>query len=249
MTGTDGGPVTRPTFYARWLSPEGYLGAHLVVGFLVALLTGLLFRFVKEEVFAAEATLAADDYAYALMQRIASPTLTAVMRVATRLGDTEVLTVLSAAVALALGLRGSKRRLYAFLAVMIGGSLLNVLLKDYYQRPRPSTIGVMATAHGFSFPSGHSMGSMLFYGSLAYVVYFSIEEHHKWRILAVLLCILATLVVGLSRVYLGVHYFSDVAAGFAAGLCWIAICLSGTEAWVRWRDRRRGRRPAADERG
>ena len=247
-TGTGGEPVERPTFYTRWLSPEGYLGAHLVVGFLVALVMGLLFDYVEDEVFDAEATLAADAGAQELVRRIASPALTSAMRLLTHLGDTGVLVGLSAVVSVVLGLQHSKRRLYAFLATMIGGSLLNVLLKNYYQRARPSTLGELATAHGFSFPSGHSMGSMLFFGSLAYVVYFSIDRGRAWRALAVLLCIVATLVVGFSRVYLGVHYFSDVVAGFAAGLCWIGVCLSGTEGWVKWRDWRRGRTLAADER-
>ena len=59
------------------------------------------------------------------------------------------------------------------------------------------------------------------------------------------LCVLVILCIGASRVYLGVHYLSDVLAGFAAGLCWVAVCLSGTEAWVRWRDWRRKRAGAA----
>lgn len=233
--------VERPTFYTRWLSAEGYLGAHLVVGFAVALVAGVVFTEISGVVFTAQTTLEADAAAQRVASEIASPTLTAAMFALTRLGDTWLLTLLSIAVGVALGFSHSKRRLYAFIATMAGGSLLNLALKGYYQRARPFEIEPLATAHGFSFPSGHTMGSMLFFGSLAYVVYFTLETHHALRILGVILCIAATIVVGLSRVYLGVHYFSDVVAGWVAALCWIGVCLTGTEAWVKWRDWRRKR--------
>ena len=129
---------------------------------------------------------------------------------------------------------GSRRRLYAFLATMGGGGMLLLTLKQYYHRARPAT--PLTTAHGYSFPSGHAMGSMLFYGSLAYVLHHTIHGHRGWRRLAVSACALMILAIGTSRIYLGVHYFTDVIGGFAAGLCWIAVCLSGTEAWAQWRE-------------
>jgi undecaprenyl-diphosphatase len=89
------------------------------------------------------------------------------------------------------------------------------------------------------------MGATLLFGSLAYVIYFSIDHSRRLRLLAVTLCVLMILCIGASRIYLGVHFLSDVLAGFAAGLCWVAVCLSGTEAWVRWRDWRRKRAAAA----
>jgi undecaprenyl-diphosphatase len=79
-------------------------------------------------------------------------------------------------------------------------------------------------------------------GSLALVVYYSIARHRGGRAAAVVLCMLLVVLVGGSRVYLGVHYLTDVLAGFAAGLAWICVCLSATEAWVRVRDWRRRRR-------
>ena len=85
------------------------------------------------------------------------------------------------------------------------------------------------------------MGSMLFYGSLAYVVYFSIEKHRGWRVAAAVTCMALVVLVGGSRIYLGVHYLTDVLAGFAGGLFWICVCLSATEGWIRLRDWRRRR--------
>ena len=237
--------ATRPSLYARWLSPEGYLGLHLVVGFLVAVLAGWGFGRIAGWVFGSETTLHADRWAQEVAARWRSPALTAFMRFVTHFGKLWVLTVLSLSVGGALLWARSHRRLYAFAATVVGGAILNPALKEVYRRARPSGIDWLGTAHGYSFPSGHAMGATLLFGSLAYVIYFSIDHSRRLRVLAVTLCGLLTLVIGMSRVYLGVHYLSDVVAGFAAGLCWLAVCLSGTEAWVRWRDWRRKRAEAA----
>jgi hypothetical protein len=128
---------------------------------------------------------------------------------------------------------------------MAGGALLNFLLKLYYHRARPTSSLVLA--HGYSFPSGHSMGSMCFFASLAYVIFFTIERRHVLRIVAAIACALSVLAIGASRIYLGVHYFTDVVAGYAAGLAWLAVCFTGVEAWVRWSDYRAARRKAGEK--
>jgi membrane-associated phospholipid phosphatase len=238
-------PVTRPSFYSRWLSPEGYLGLHLVGGFLVALLAGFVFGRIADWVFDAPATRAADRYAQRVAAAWVSPGLTAFMRFVSFVGKPTVITVICAIVGGVLLWARSHRRLYAFGATMIGGGLLNPALKGVFQRDRPSGFDALGSAPGYSFPSGHAMGAMLLFGSLAYVIYFSIDHSRRLRVLAVTLCVLMILSIGASRIYLGVHYLSDVLAGFAAGLCWVGVCLSGTEAWVRWRDWRRKRAAAA----
>jgi membrane-associated phospholipid phosphatase len=240
-----GEPTHRPSLYTRWLSPEGYLGLHLVVGFVVALLAGWVFGGIADWVFASAATRAADRYAQQVAANWRTPALTAFMRLMSLFGQLWMLAVIAVPVAAALLRARSHRRLYAFAATMVGGALLNPALKEVFRRARPSGIVTLGTAHGYSFPSGHAMGAMMLFGSLAYVVYFSIEHHRRLRLLAVTLCVLMILCIGASRIYLGVHYLSDVLAGFAAGLCWVAVCLSGTEAWVRWGDWRRKRAAAA----
>jgi undecaprenyl-diphosphatase len=238
-------PVSRPSFYARWLSPEGYLGLHLVIGFLVAVLAGWAFGGIADWVFDAPATRAADRWAQRVAAAWVSPGLTAFMRLESLVGQTWMAGIISGIVAAVLLRARSHRRLYAFLATMIGGTLLNPALKAVFHRDRPSGFAALGHAAGYSFPSGHAMAATLLYGSLAYVIYFTIDHSRRLRLLAVTLCTLMILCIGASRIYLGVHYLSDVLAGFAAGLCWVAVCLSGTEAWVRWRDWRRRRASAA----
>jgi membrane-associated phospholipid phosphatase len=238
-------PVTRPSFYSRWLSAEGYLGLHLVAGFLVAVLAGWIFGGIADWVFDSPTTRAADHWAQRVAAAWISPGLTAFMRFASSVGKPQIVALISLTVMGVLLWARSHRRLYAFAATMIGGTLLNPALKLVFHRDRPSGFAALGHAAGYSFPSGHAMGATLLFGSLAYVIYFSIDHSLRLRVLAVTLCALMILSIGASRVYLGVHYLSDVLAGFAAGLCWVGVCLSGTEAWVRWRDWRRKRAAAA----
>ena len=95
-------------------------------------------------------------------------------------------------------------------------SLLIVGLKHLYHRPRPS-ISHLVSASGFSFPSGHSLGSVVIFGTIGIVLWQHL--HRSWQRYSVsILLALATVMIGLSRIYLGVHYPSDVLAGFVLGL-------------------------------
>jgi undecaprenyl-diphosphatase len=226
----------RPSFYGRWLSPEGHLGRHLLIGLLVLLATAVAFDFITDKVFSTHDIRLADAHAQVVARRLMSPRMTAIMQTISMFGSGPALVSLSLAVIAWLLKVKSHRRLYAFVLSVAGGSLVNLLLKHYYHRARPSSPLVLA--HGYSFPSGHAMEAVCFYGSLAYVIHFTIERRRRLRTAAVLACGLAVLAIGASRIYLGVHYFTDVVAGYVAGLFWMAACFTGVEAWTRWRDYR-----------
>jgi membrane-associated phospholipid phosphatase len=107
--------------------------------------------------------------------------------------------------------------------VAIGGMTLMLLLKDIFSRPRP-LIPLLEPAKGFSFPSGHAMMSFSFYGLLIYMVYENVRNPYlKWILITCLFILI--FLIGFSRVYLRVHYASDVIAGFAAGFIWIVLSL------------------------
>lgn len=114
------------------------------------------------------------------------------------------------------------------------GGLLNYALKLYFQRARPELAGVLKEATGYAFPSGHSMGSMVVYGAICWA---SVRILPSWRKDSTAIAFLCTLVlaIGLSRIYLGVHWFSDVVGGFAAGLGWVVTSTAGFEAWLQVR--------------
>lgn len=103
-------------------------------------------------------------------------------------------------------------------------AILNVVLKELVQRPRPEDIGLVVET-GFSFPSGHSMVAMAFFGLLVWLVW----HYEKDRVMRLACCggfSLIILLIGISRIYLGVHYASDVLAGFCVSLAWLALYTS-----------------------
>ena len=103
---------------------------------------------------------------------------------------------------------------------------LNMILKDIFLRPRPDFSLAFLHASGFSFPSGHAMNSTAFYGMIAYLI---IITYRDWKVktLAIIAWLGLSILIGFSRIYLGVHYFTDVAAGWAAGVLWLTICILG----------------------
>lgn len=110
---------------------------------------------------------------------------------------------------------------------LAGGYGLNEVLKAVFHRTRPDFIW-LTQAKGYSFPSGHAMVAAGFYGFLGYLVWLNLKERTKGRTTLLVSVTLAVIIsIGVSRIYLGVHYFSDVAAGFSAGFLWMLSCILG----------------------
>jgi membrane-associated phospholipid phosphatase len=122
-----------------------------------------------------------------------------------------------------------------YLAVAAGGgALLNVALKQYFARARPDAAEMLRRANGYSFPSGHAMGSAVAFGALAYLASRSLKTGAA-RSAVVAAAITLVCGVALSRVYLGVHWISDVAAGVAIGFVWVTATTSAYEVLRRVR--------------
>ena len=115
-----------------------------------------------------------------------------------------------------------------FFSSVAGGFVLNALLKITFHRARPDLWPALVAEHTYSFPSGHSTMSTVFYGGLAAVV-FHLTERVGPRIAAVAGALLAILSIMASRVYLGVHWTTDVVAGFTVGIFWVAVSAIATE--------------------
>lgn len=154
-----------------------------------------------------------------------SPAIAAFFSGVTHLGDGATIAGLGAVVALALVLRRRLVPLYAWILALAGSGLLNVMLKGWFERDRPGEVPLLAS---WSFPSGHAMNSMVAYGMLAYLLARYVPR--KWMPTIVAVAVTLVLLVGASRIFLGFHYFSDVLAGFAAGLAWLTVCITVVEA-------------------
>lgn len=117
----------------------------------------------------------------------------------------------------------SWRFILELLAVIVLAALANMALKRFIDRARPS-IEHLVTVETLSYPSGHAMSAMAFYGFLTYLT-FHIKMAKRLRTLLCFIFIFLIFSIGISRVYLGVHFPSDVVGGFIAGLIWIAFCV------------------------
>jgi membrane-associated phospholipid phosphatase len=163
------------------------------------------------------------------------------IRVVSFLGSLEVLTLVGVLVAVALLVQRSWLTLAVWLVAVLGGEVLNLLIKDLFARPRPSFERPLVVETSYSFPSGQAMESLVVYGMLAYFAVLASRGQGKRAISVGGAAVLVAL-IGFSRLYLGAHYFSDVAGGFAAGGAWLSAVITGWEV-MRRRDMasRRGR--------
>jgi membrane-associated phospholipid phosphatase len=158
--------------------------------------------------------------------------LTDFIRVVSFLGSLEVLALVGVLVALALLVQRSWLTLAVWLVAVLGGEVLNLLLKDLFARPRPSFEHPLVVETSYSFPSGQAMESLVVYGMLAYFAVLTLRSQRA-RAVSVGGAALIVVLIGLSRVYLGAHYVSDVVGGFAAGGAWLGVVVTVWEAMRR----------------
>lgn len=124
-----------------------------------------------------------------------------------------------------------KRRwvhLGVWVIAIAGGEVLNLILKSLINRPRPSYADAFVQEIYTSFPSGHAMLSVILYGMLAYFLILTLKNL-RLRILIAFIAILVIVLIGISRLYLGVHYLSDVIAGYFAGGIWLVTCITAMD--------------------
>ncbi len=189
----------------------------LAFAFLVAVGTLAVFGLLAEDVYEHE-SVAWDAQANIALHAQATPTFDAIMNAASWIGSGPVLVGL-----LLLSAGGlwfvRRRRDAAYLVVaLVGSGLLNEVLKLIFQRARPQLAWSLPNPT-YSFPSGHSMSSLVFFLGLAVVVW--VIGGPRWGGIAVVCASLLVLAIGISRIYLGQHYLSDVIGGYSAGLCWL----------------------------
>lgn len=161
-----------------------------------------------------------DEAAFAFTEANSSPAITSVLKFITVFASFPFLLVTSLSVA-AFYLFIKKHKWYTvkIVAMALGGTLLNQGLKFFFERPRPTT-----EIENFSFPSGHAMIGLTFYGVMIYLAWKNIENK-AIRYTVCGLLILLVLVISYSRVYLQVHYATDVIAGLAGGIFWLLTGL------------------------
>ncbi len=220
----------------RRLTPGEYLGLHLTVGLLAAAGCIWLFGGIAEDVVSNDPLVSFDQAVANTLHDLALPALTTFFLFVTALGSLETIALLGVVGAVVFGVRRQRLHLATWFAALVGSAALNQLLKTLFARPRPYFEHPLVLETSYSFPSGHAMESLVLYGMLAY---FAVLALRTWRARTAIVfgTALLVLLIGFSRLYLGVHYFSDVTAGYAAGGVWLSTCITAMEFARRSRQR------------
>ena len=209
---------SQPTNEKRWFE---FLSLSLLLGLGTAIAALIFFGWLADEVLEGDSRHF-DELTRASIHQLASPALTIVMRGFSFVGSTIALTIGTIIVVVRFAMKklGHEARLFAL--TMIGAGLLNITLKLAFKRARPEPFFNLSLPETYSFPSGHSLTSAVFFGALAA----TLTARTKSRRVRVAIWIVSTLMfltIGFSRIYLGVHHTTDVIAGFAAALIWILV--------------------------
>jgi membrane-associated phospholipid phosphatase len=196
----------------------------LVASLFFAAFLVLIFRWFASEVGEGE-TEAFDHAVRNFVHEFATPVLTSVVKIVSFTGKAAVLTGLGTIVAAVLAYLRFWRDIALLLITMGGEIVLELMLKASYQRARPDTFFDLPAPESYSFPSGHALGSLCFYGIAAYIISRRVSSPRTKAAIALAAAAWVS-AVGFSRVYLGVHYPSDVLGGYFVGIIWLAAVIT-----------------------
>lgn len=216
-------------FIRARVSRDSHFGLRLTLSVLLFIGASWLFAGIAEDVATGDPLVEMDRQITQWFHAYATPGVTRWMLIITDAHSTTPISILGIAFGLYLWWR---RRWYWLLTLAValpGGMLLNLLLKQIFRRDRPSLDDPLLSLATYSFPSGHVVGATLFYGVLAA---FLASKQPTWgkQFFVVLGASSLVILVGITRIYLGVHYFSDVVAAAAWSVAWLTLWLVAIDA-------------------
>ena len=215
-----------------------FLSLSLLLGLAAAVGALIFFGWLADEVLEGE-TRHFDEATRAAVHELASPLLTTIMRGFSFVGSTISLTLLTILAVAWFASRKLGREAKLFAITMIGAGLLNITLKLAFKRERPVPFFNLTPPETYSFPSGHSLTSACFFGALAAILTARVKSRRA-RLVIWIVCTVMFLLIGFSRIYLGVHHTTDVIAGFVAALIWILVVRFVEIQLARRRRRKQG---------
>ena len=216
-------------FVAQRFEPEEYLGLHLTAGLTISIGALWLFGTLMEDVLNHTAVTQFDVTILEWFHRNNTEMGIRIFEAISFLGSPVVLSVLGVAFAIYFVKRHAWIFLASWISALAGAGILDWVLKATVKRPRPAYAVAILHGHSFSFPSGHALASLMAYGMTAYFVIVLRVKKSLSREIVISLATILILAIGVSRLYLGVHYFTDVIAGYAAGTVWLSACVTGAE--------------------
>jgi membrane-associated phospholipid phosphatase len=211
------------------------VGLELLAG--LAILTGSawIFGWMVEDL--AEGDTKVDTRLADWLHEHASPDLTTFFEAVTRLGNVSTLLVVVLLASAVLWRKGWIAELQLLVLAGVGAEIITVGLKHGFQRDRPFFSDPLATESSYSFPSGHASVSLAVYGTLGFIAARHLGSRRaQFAVLAGTTVLV--LLIGFSRLYLGVHFLSDVIAGYSLGIAWVALCVVLLQLRLRLKERR-----------
>jgi undecaprenyl-diphosphatase len=157
------------------------------------------------------------------LHQFANPYLDLIMLKITQLGNPSFVITVSIITFCLLWLRNHHREAIIFLLACLGASILHMGMKLIFAKPRPQLWMQLITPKTFSFPSGHALGSLVLYGFIEYLLS---QYYPKFAQLIYIFTVTLIFLIGLSRLYLGVHWPTDIIAGYGIGFLWLTLCLT-----------------------
>ncbi|MBT2586709.1 phosphatase PAP2 family protein [Arthrobacter sp. ISL-95] len=223
------------------LGPYAALIITLVVGLAIALSLALVFGEVYESVTEADGVAGLDDPVLAAAKTVRSPALDMATTAYTNIGGTVGMPLIAVGIMIFLA---TKRRSWTpvilMLAAGLGSLVITILGKPIFGRSRPDIADAIPPyEHSASFPSGHSLNSIVIAGIVAYLIILRLKTT-KARVITVLVAAAFAFTMGLSRVYLGHHWLTDVLAAWAIGIAWLALVITAHRLYLTVRTRRHG---------
>lgn len=223
-------------FVLARFAPGGILGLHLTIGLVTSLAALWLFGGITEDVIHHDPLTVFDVTLAHWFRAHATPAGDRAFYAITLVGTPPSLGAIGVVVAGVLAWRRHWLAFWGWGAAFVGAGVIDWTLKHVIRRPRPPYAEAFYVEHGFSFPSGHATMSLVAFGMLAYLLIAFWAPARRAPLAISLGAVFLALLIGFSRLYLGVHYFSDVVGGYAAAAVWLAACASGVETARRRRD-------------
>jgi undecaprenyl-diphosphatase len=214
-------PKTWVFIKARFDAGSWY-GLNLTMGIVLFVLALFSFGEIIEDLIDKETLFYLDYRIQGFVEGIISPEITRFMVDMTNLSGVYITVTTAGVMALCLLYKRYWWKLFALFLVVGGGEIILILLKLFFHRPRP--MPQLVIAHGYSFPSGHAFSAMTIYGFLIYMIW-TMDKIRGLKFVVLLMSISLIFFIGISRIYLNVHYLTDILGGYAAGLAWLVFCI------------------------